>query len=181
MTARGQWILVAAIVAAVGAAVAGGVYVMRGELAQVTVGSTAPDIRGVSMDSTGATRTLADYKGQVTLINIWATWCVPCEKEMPMLQRIFEEYRPKGLRLVGVSIDVPGMEPEIRRFMSQYGITFDVIHDSNGRIKQDYMTAGVPESFIVGKDGVIRYKQIAAVNERDAAQIRALLDRLLSE
>ena len=181
MTSRSQWILVASLAAAVAAGVAGGVYVMRGELAQVTVGSTAPDIRGVSMDSTGATRTLADYKGQVTFINIWATWCGPCEREMPLLQRVFDEYRAKGLRLVGVSIDISGMEPEIRRFIKQYRITFDIIHDAEGRIKRDYMTTGVPESFIVGKDGVIRYKQIAAVNERDAAQIRALLDRLLVE
>jgi thiol-disulfide isomerase/thioredoxin len=181
MTSRSQWTLVASIVAVAGAAIAGGVYVMRGELAHVTVGSTAPEIRGVAMDASGATRTLADYKGQVTFINIWATWCIPCEKEMPMLQRIFDEYRPKGLRLVGVSIDVPGMEQEIRRFINQYRITFDIIHDSEGRIRQDYMTGGVPESFIVGKDGVIRYKQIAAITERDATQIRALLDRLVSE
>lgn len=181
MTAKQQWMVVAAIVAVAGAAVAAGAYLLRDELAQVTVGSTAPDFHAVTVDDQPAPRTLADYKGQVVLVNVWATWCIPCETEMPLLQRLYSEYQQKGLRLAAVSVDIPGMEPEIRRFVQRYGLTFDVLHDPESRIKRDYMTTGYPESFIVGKDGVIRFKQVSAFLERDVPQIRLLLDRLLAE
>ena len=181
MTARRQWMVVAGIVAAATAGVWAGVHFLGDQFVQITVGSRAPDFAAVTLDSVPKQRTLADYKGQVTLVNVWATWCIPCEKEMPMLQRLYSEYKAKGLRIAAVSIDLPGMEAEIRRFTARYELGFDVLYDSDGKIKLGYMTTGVPESFLIGKDGVIRFKQISAINERDAAQIRALLDGLLAE
>ena len=115
------------------------------------------------------------------LVNIWATWCPPCEREMPVLQGIYQQYRDKGLKLVAVSTDAPGMEGAIRGFVKKYGLTFDVLYDPAARIMQDYMTPAQPESFIIGRDGVIRFKQVAAITDRDAVQIRALLDQLLAE
>ena len=181
MTHRQQWILIAAFASIIGGALWAGVLFFSDEFKQVTVGSRAPRFSAVTLDPVPRTRTLADYKGEVMLVNIWATWCPPCEREMPMLQSIHEQYRAKGLRLVAVSTDAPGMENAIRSFVKKYGLTFDVLYDPEARIMQDYMTPAQPESFIIGRDGVIRYKQVAAITDRDAVQIRALLEQLLAE
>jgi peroxiredoxin len=181
MTVRGQWIVVATIVAVVGVGAAVAAAVFGDQFVPVTVGSQAPDFKAVTLDSVPATRTLADYKGQVTLVNIWATWCGPCEVEMPLLQKLYAEYRDKGVKFVAVSIDSPGMAEAIRQFSARYGLTFDVLQDDEGTIKLNYMATGVPESFILGKDGVIRYKRALPIYEPDAVQIRALLDQLLAE
>jgi thiol-disulfide isomerase/thioredoxin len=181
MTVRGQWMLVLVVVALITGGVWAAMRVFGDEFAQVSVGSEAPAFAGMTVDSVPARRSLADYDGQVTLVNIWATWCIPCEKEMPMLQRLHADYRDRGLRVVAVSVDSPGMEDEIRRFVLEYGLTFDVIHDADARIKLDYMTTGVPESFLIGKDGVIRYKQIAAIDAQDDVELRRLIDQLLAE
>ncbi|HYV98745.1 MAG TPA: TlpA disulfide reductase family protein [Gemmatimonadaceae bacterium] len=181
MTRRGQWLLVAAIVMIAAAGVWTGVMYFGADLKRVTVGARAPDFHAVTLDSAPMSRSLADYRGQVVLLNIWATWCPPCEREMPMLEQLYKDYAAKGLKLVAVSMDAPGMEGPIRDFIKRYGLTFDVLYDADGKIRTDYMTTGAPESFVIGKDGVIRYKQIAAINDRDAAQIRALLDSILAE
>lgn len=181
MSAKRQWIAVGAIVAAVGGGIWAGVTFLGDEFAQVTVGSRAPSFRGVTADSVPVERSLADYAGQVTLVNIWATWCAPCEREMPLLQQLYDEFRGQGFRMVAVSVDSPGMEDAIRAFVDRMALTFDVIHDPDGRIKLDYMTTGVPESYIIGKDGVIRLKHFAAIKETDLAQLRGLVGQLLAE
>jgi peroxiredoxin len=181
MTVRQQWIAVGAIVAIVAGGAWAATHYLGDEFTQVTVGSAAPEFRAVTTDSAATPRTFADYRGKVTLINIWATWCGPCEQEMPMLQKIWTEFRDQGVQLVAVSVDAPGMEGVIREFKTKYGITFDVLYDADARIKLDYMTTGVPESFLVGKDGIIRYKQIGEIRAPDEQQIRALLKQLLAE
>ena len=181
MTAKRQWQIVAAIVGVIAAAVWGTLHFYGDQFSPITVGSVAPDFRGVTLDSEPSPKSLADYKGQVVLVNIWATWCLPCEREMPMLQRLAEEYKAKGFRIVAVSVDSPGMERVIRDFIQRYGLTFDVLYDADARIKLDYTTTGIPESFIVAKDGVIRYQHVGPIEENDAVQVRALLDRLLAE
>jgi peroxiredoxin len=100
---------------------------------------------------------------------------------MPMLESLYKEFEGKGLKLVAISTDAPGTEYAIRDFVTRYGLTFDVLHDSEGGIMRDYMTTGLPETFLIAKDGVIRFKQIGPVDEIDAKQIRALLDQLLAE
>lgn len=180
MTVRQQWTVVAAIVAVAGIAVWLGVVFLGDQFAPVTVGSRAPNFHAVTMDAPPAVRTLADFRGSVTLINVWATWCAPCEAEMPALQRVYTEYKDKGLRIAAVSVDVPGMEKAIRGFAQRFGLTFDVLYDSQQGITRSYMTTGYPESFVVGKDGTIRFHQIGPI-DRDTLQLHALLDRLLAE
>jgi peroxiredoxin len=181
MTAGRQWIIVAVIVAVIGGAIAAAMHYSRDEFVQITVGSRAPDFRVSTVDSVPQIRTLEHYRGKVTLLNIWATWCIPCEREMPELQKLYEEYAPKGLHVAAVSIDSPGMEQPIRDFATQYHLTLDVLYDPDGRIKLEYGTTAVPETFVIGKDGVIRYHHFAAINDATAREIRALLDQLLAE
>jgi len=181
MTARRQWVIAVGVVVAASVALFMGVRTLRDEFVQVTVGTRAPNFRAVTLDSVPQVRTIEAYRGFVTVVNIWATYCAPCRVEMPSLQRLYDEYRDKGLRIVAVSIDAPGMESAIRGFAAELGLTFDILYDSPGAIQRDYMTSGgVPETFVIGKDGVIRFKKLG-YEVWDAPDKKALFEQLLAE
>jgi cytochrome c biogenesis protein CcmG/thiol:disulfide interchange protein DsbE len=159
MTSRQQWIIVGSIVGAKAIALGSASYFMRDDLFPVTVGSQAPDFRAKVLGS-NQYKTMADYKGQVILLNVWATWCGPCKDELPSLEKLYKEYGPKGMKLVAVSIDDFVGEDSIRAFAKNFGITFEVLHDSTHAIERIYQTTGYPESFIIGPEGTIRRKWI---------------------
>jgi cytochrome c biogenesis protein CcmG, thiol:disulfide interchange protein DsbE len=179
MTMRQQWLVVLGIVALLGGGLAATTYFLGDEIFPVTIGSKAPPFRAVTLDATPAPRTLADYKGKVVLLNVWATYCEPCKWEMPSIEALHKRYGAKGLAVVAVSVDKPGMEDEIRKFRDQYGLTFDILYDPEGKIQQAYQTTGVPENFVIGTDGVIR-KKVYAQDWSSEANV-ALIAQLLGE
>lgn len=187
MTARGQWAVVLGVVAALALGVWAATRTLGDELFPVAVGSRAPDFRATVVQSTVAprpgepasVRTLADYKGQVVLVNVWATWCGPCREEIPSLQALYRDFAPRGFKIVAVSVDDPGKAREVQRFMQGFGVTFDVLHDPAGDIRRVYQTTGVPENFVIGPDGVVRKKAYA--QDWNAPENRALIGRLLDE
>ena len=179
MTTRGQWLVVLAIIAVLGGGLAVATLALGDELFTVEVGSRAPDIAAITLDDPPVKRTLADYKGNVVLLNVWATWCGPCEAEMPSMERLHRSYADSGLRIVAVSIDNPGREDAVREFVARYGLTFEVLHDPTKRIIDDYTTSGVPETFVIGRNGVIRRKTYTQ-NWNSPAN-RALIAQLLRE
>jgi peroxiredoxin len=130
------------------------VAVLGGCVAPVEVGSVAPDFTATNLASNEPVSFTEAYAGEVTLVNIWATWCEPCKEEIPALQKLYETMGPRGLKIAAVSIDEAGPEV-VREFMAGFGVTFDVLHDPAGAIQQTYRTTGVPESFLVGRDGRI--------------------------
>ena len=162
MTARQQWGVVGAIVAVLALGLWVATRTLGDELFPVTVGSAAPDFAANTLDAHPRTKSLADYKGQVVVLNIWATWCGPCRIEMPSIQALQQSLGPKGLKIVAVSVDDPGSEEAIRDFAKEYGLTFEILHDPTGKIQKAYQTTGVPETFVIGRAGVIRRKVIAA-------------------
>jgi len=159
MTARQQWSVVGAIVALMAGGLLAASHYMKDELFPITIGSTAPDFRAKVLGE-NRYKTLADYKGQVVLLNVWATWCPPCQAELPSLQRLYQAYGGKGLKLVAVSIDDYVTEDSIRAFARNFGITFEILHDSTHAIERIYQTTGYPESFVIGREGTIRKKWI---------------------
>jgi thiol-disulfide isomerase/thioredoxin len=177
-----QWWLAGGILAC---AVVGLLYatnVIGGRIPPVEAGSNAPQF-GAATTMSGAPRarkSLADYKGQVVLLNLWATWCGPCRQEMPSLELLNKELGPKGLKIVAVSVDSPGMENAIRDFVKEFGLTFEVLYAPDGKIQYDYQATGFPETFIIGRDGVIRKRVIAAADWNAEAQ-KKLLRQLLAE
>jgi len=180
MTIRKQ-LAVGALVIAIATAVAyGATHYLRHELFPVELGSKAPDFTAFTIDSTPKIKTLADYRGRVLMINVWATWCLPCRVEMPSIEALHKAYGPKGLKIVAVSIDDPGTEPAIRAFAKQYGLTFEILHDPKGAITQAYDISGYPETFIVGRDGIIR-KKLMTATDWNSPDARALVHRLLTE
>jgi cytochrome c biogenesis protein CcmG, thiol:disulfide interchange protein DsbE len=177
MTARQQWSIVIAVIAVLGTGLAIGAHVMKDELFPVNVGSTAPSFRAKVLGENHY-KTLADYKGQVVMLNIWATWCGPCQVEIPSLERLYREYGDKGLKLVAVSIDDYVSEDSIRAFARNFGVTFEVLHDSTHAIERQYQATGYPETFVIGKEGTIRKKWIGPDNWSSQGN-RALVAQLL--
>ena len=177
MTSRQQWAIVGSIVAAMAVALGSASYFMREELFPVTLGSEAPDFKAKVLGS-NSYKTLADYKGQVVVLNVWATWCEPCRQELPSLERLYQEYGPKGLKLVAVSIDDYVSEDSIRAFAKNFGITFEVLHDSTHAIERVYQTTGYPETFVIGREGTIRKKWIGP-DDWSSQGNRALVAQLL--
>jgi peroxiredoxin len=179
MTRRAQWLLVAAAVALLGGGAAAGTWAMRDELFPVTVGSRAPNFSAYTLDTERRAKGIKDYRGDVVLLNIWATWCGPCRIEMPEIQALHSDFAPEGLRVVAVSIDVEEAREAIPGFVRDHGLTFEILHDPSGNIQRTYQTTGVPETFVIGRDGVIRKKVIGAVrwnSEGNRALVRQLLD-----
>lgn len=182
MTIRQQWLLVLGFVVLLGGGLIAATRYMGDELFPVSVGSPAPDFRAATLDGAapGGTKTLADYRGQVVLLNVWATWCGPCRVEMPSIEALHRAYESQGLRVVAVSIDDAGREATVRDFARELGLTFEMLHDPSGAIQRSYQTTGVPETFVIGPDGVIRKKLIGAADWNSPAN-RALIAQLLAD
>jgi peroxiredoxin len=180
MTGRKQLAIGALVVGLVCAVAYGATRYLRKELFPVELGSKAPDFKALTLDSIPREKSLADYRGQVVMINVWATWCLPCRVEMPSIEALHKAYGPKGLKIVAVSIDDPGTDQAIRAFAKEYGLTFEILHDPKGEITDLYDIDGYPETFIVGRDGVIR-KKLMSATDWNSPEARSLVDRLLTE
>lgn len=183
MTNRQQWTLVAGIVMTVvfGVALAAK---LRPELDLIEVGDAAPAFKATDL-RTGRPATLADYRGKVVLLNVWATWCPPCRVEMPSMQRLHQKLAGTDFRIVAVSVDGDAFHAEdsqdpagIMAFAKGMGLTFDILHDPSGAIRKSYQTTGVPESFVIDRDGYIVKKVIGAA-EWDGPVNETILRRLL--
>lgn len=160
---RSRWYLLAALCA--GGAVGAVLGLARLQVpAAVDVGGPAPEVvaRRVGPEEPGRTVRLSEYRGRVVLLNIWATWCDPCRREMPSIERLYQELSPRGLAVVAVSVDDAGAEADIRAFAQEYGLTFEIWHDPTGAIQQAYQLIGVPQSFVIDRGGVIRKKTFEA-------------------
>jgi thiol-disulfide isomerase/thioredoxin len=153
-----QWAWVGVIVA--GLALGAGALVAFGpKIEGVEIGRRAPDYKTVRLgtEDSVSLRTLTD--GRVTLVNIWATWCIPCRAEMPAMEELYRELGPRGLRIIAVSID-DGSPKDVEAFVRELGLTFEMLHDKSGDIQRVFQTTGVPESFLLDKQGVIVKKVI---------------------
>lgn len=180
MTGRGQLAVVVAALAVGVAGLTAGRHLLRREIAPLGVGSKAPTFTAMTLDSPPSRKSLDDYRGQVVLINIWATWCLPCRVEMPSIEELHRTYAPRGLKVVAVSIDDPGTDNAIKSFVSQYKLSFEILHDPDKKISDLYQTTGYPETVIIGRDGIIRRKVLGA-SDWNSSESRGLIERLLDE
>ena len=145
----------------------------------VGVDSKAPDYEVVDL-STGDSVSLRDrYKGSVTLVNFWATWCPPCREEMPAMEALYKDYQARGFKIAAVSIDEGG-EEAIKAFAQELGLSFDILHDKSGAIQGVYQTTGVPESFLVDREGRI-VRRLIGSHDWNSPSNRDLIDRLLGQ
>jgi cytochrome c biogenesis protein CcmG/thiol:disulfide interchange protein DsbE len=121
------------------------------------------------------TITLADLRGQVVVVNFWASWCVECYREAPILEQAWRDYRDREIVFVGV--DHLDTEKEALAYMEKYEITYPSGPDLGDKISQAYGITGVPETFFIDREGKIAYVHIGPVEK---AQLYALLDKLLA-
>jgi cytochrome c biogenesis protein CcmG/thiol:disulfide interchange protein DsbE len=121
--------------------------------------------------------TNADFKGAVSLVNVWASWCVPCHDEAPLLMQLAED---KRIRILGINYkDQPD---NARRFVGRYGNPFAAVGaDANGRASIDWGVYGVPETFLIGRDGKIAYKLVGPISpENLAATLKPQIEKALA-
>lgn len=119
--------------------------------------------------------TLDQFKGQIVVLNFWATWCPPCVEELPSLEIMQERMRSRGLVVLGVSIDVD--ENAYHHFVKERGVNFVTVRDPQEKVAQLYGTSGWPETYIIDRQGIVRRKFIGAV-EWNSPDILEFLSRL---
>lgn len=131
------------------------------ELKSLDVGRPAPNFEFPGLD--GKLVSLNDYRGKVVLVNIWATWCRPCVDEMPSMQKLYQELQDDDFEILAVSVDTLG-EKVVKPFMQKYQLTFPALLDPQGSIKASYGATGIPESFIIDRQGLLVKKVIGAID-----------------
>lgn len=104
---------------------------------------------------------LAERRDRVVVVNFWASWCIPCREEAPVLEAAWRAYRDRGVVIVGVNVQ--DSEPAARAFIETFELTFPNGPDPGGRIAIDYGVYGIPETFVIGRDGLIAYKHVGVV------------------
>lgn len=148
------------------------------QIALVGVGSRAPTFQAIDLQ-TGRPARFSDYRGKVVLLNIWATYCIPCRTEMPAIERLSHRLAGTDFHVLAVSVDVVD-STAVDAFVRQYGLTFDVWHDQPGLTQRLYQTTGVPETFVIDRHGVIVKKAIGAMDWDDPVN-EILIRRLLAD
>ena len=114
---------------------------------------SAPDFKLQNL--VGDTVALKNFKGKTILLNFWATWCLPCKKELPSMQRLYKKLGSRGLEVVAVSIDRdnPG---KIKKYIDQYNLTFPILLDPGQKARKSYFIMGLPTSYLIGPDGNLK-------------------------
>jgi cytochrome c biogenesis protein CcmG, thiol:disulfide interchange protein DsbE len=144
--------------------------------ARPAVGAPAPAYSARTLE--GEELALTDLRGSVVLLNVWATWCPPCRKEIPELQELHEAHSAEGLEVVGVSVDAAGADPQVRAFMREFGMTYTVLRDPGDRAAATFVLHGVPATFLIDRQGVIRWQHLGPFTADDPGLQEALRSAL---
>jgi peroxiredoxin len=129
------------------------------------VGHLAPDFLLPTLD--GRQVRLSDYRGHVVFLNFWATWCGPCRIEMPAMERLYREFRPKGFAVLAISTDVEGAAVT-GPYRDSLGLTFPIAHDPEMVVGRLYGVRTLPITFLVNREGVITHQIFGARDWQDA-------------
>ena len=128
-----------------------------------SVNYSAPEL--TLTDTRNLTRSLADYRGQVVLVNLWATWCPPCKEEMPALQAFFDKYNDEGFTIIAINDGDPA--PDVVQFVKDYDLTFPVWLDPTYMAtEQAFRTINLPSSFVIDREGTIRLMWVGGISRK---------------
>lgn len=142
----------------------------------VSVGRAAPEYSARTLG--GEPVSLANQRGKVVLLNIWATWCKPCREEIPALETLHRRHADDGLVIAGVSIDVGGDSAKIASFAEALGATYTLWHDPDDVVSTTFLAIGVPASYLIGRDGTLRWRHVGPVRADDSVLNAALATAL---
>ncbi len=143
------------------------------EEATLRRGDPAPAFTAVSLED-GAPVSLTDYRGEILLVNLWATWCHPCKEETPYLQSLFERYRDRGLRILGVSVDLPADSAAVVEFVHEFGVEYDIALDPEAVSREVFLARGLPTSVVIDRDGAVAFSWVGPIPEGDPTFIAGL-------
>jgi cytochrome c-type biogenesis protein len=143
---------------------------------QGQVGQPAPQYAALTMK--GDSISLADLRGKVVLMNVWATWCGPCRKEIPELRTLHANYKDRGLEVIGISVDSDGSDDAIRSFLSEFKMDYTIWRDANETVQATFRMAGVPTTFVIDRQGVLRWRSTGAIEPGDSTLTRAIEEAL---
>ncbi len=138
----------------------------------VSIGAPAPAYEAETLDGTPVS--LAAERGRVVLVNIWATWCKPCRQEIPALDTLYRRHGAAGFIVAGVSIDVQGEKERIGAFARDLGASYPLWHDPDDRVSTTFLAIGVPASYLIGRDGTLRWRHVGPVTADDPSLNAAL-------
>ncbi|HJW90317.1 MAG TPA: TlpA disulfide reductase family protein [Anaerolineales bacterium] len=147
---------------------------IRSQQGPVAQGQSAPDFTLTTFD--GQPYTLSEFKGKVVVINFWASWCKPCEQEAADLETAWQSYQGRG-DVIFLGVDYVDTEPEALAYLKRFNITYPNGPDQRTRISQAYRIRGVPETYVVGPDGILTFVKIGPFNS--LAEIQAVIDPVL--
>ncbi len=140
------------------------------------IGQPAPDFTLV--DRKGKTWTLSELKGQVVFVNFWATWCPPCREEMPSMQRLYTRLPKDKFKMLAIlNSDDPALGD---KFVAKIGVTMPILNDQINNIGSKYGLTGLPETFIVDKQGVLREKLVGPA-QWDSTEIIEMLMKYINQ
>jgi cytochrome c biogenesis protein CcmG/thiol:disulfide interchange protein DsbE len=155
-------------------AIAGFVAIARpgpGGSGGIAKGQPVPDIHGTALD--GSPIDLASLRGHPVVVNFWASWCGPCQQEMPLLAQKAQEHAGSGLEILGVLSDDTAANGQA--FEKTYGATWPSVFDGDGSIKRAYQVIGRPQSYFIDKDGVLRSIQVGYLTDADFERQLAMI------
>jgi len=136
------------------------------QLEKVTPMVSAPGLTLPGLDE--AMYQLSDYEGRVVVVNFWSTWCAPCRREMPSLEKAWQKLKPAGVVVLGVAMqDDPEM---VRGFLQESRVTFPVLLDQDGKASQQWSFSGIPATFVLDKKSRIIYRAMG-LREWDSDEI----------
>lgn len=138
------------------------------------IGQEAPDFALPSLN--GQEARLSDYRGQIVLLNFWATWCGPCRAEVPELVKVYDRYKERGFTVVAVNLGEP--REGVAAFAQDFNMAFPVLLDQDGHTISLYPTRGIPTTFILDRDGVVRNVRVGSMDGEFVAQ---MVEPLLEE
>ena len=161
-------LIILSIVGIVLAIVAAGLLLMQGKAENESFSKNSLETREPAPNFTlalidGGNFNLNDYTGRPVLINFFASWCLPCREEMPVLEKIVHEYEPKGVVFLGIAVD--DTEEKMKDFIAKYGVTFPVGLDKTAAIQKSFGLYGIPTTYFIDKQGIITYFHSGSVTE----------------
>ena len=139
------------------------------------IGFAAPDFTLDTLD--GGTVTLSELRGRAVLLNFWASWCLPCRTEMPAIERVHQRLNDQGLAVIGLNVTSQDTEAAARAFAQEYGLTFPIALDREGRASAQYDLMGLPSTYFIDRDGVVR--EVIVGGPMSEAVMLAKLEALL--
>jgi cytochrome c biogenesis protein CcmG/thiol:disulfide interchange protein DsbE len=127
----------------------------------------------------GGTVTLSDFHGKPVVLNIWATWCPPCREEMPAIEKVYRDYKELGLVVIGLNLTSQDSEPAVAAFIQEFGLTFPIVLDRDGKVERQYRLMGFPSTFFIDRQGIIR--DVVVGGPMSESLIRSKVEDLFKE